>query len=101
MDKPNVLIMSKEFTDVSREPIEMLVKAGMQVHEPSDISAESISAERFCELIQGMDVLVVTGSFPVSRQVIESADCLSGRIPPDVLTPGVRLPLEAVLPAPA
>jgi D-3-phosphoglycerate dehydrogenase len=68
--------MSKEFTDVSREPVERLVKAGMQVHEPGDISAESISAERFCELIQGMDVLVVTGSFPVSRQVIESAYCL-------------------------
>jgi len=68
--------MSKEFTDVSSEPVEMLVKAGMRVHEPSDNTAESISAKRFCELIQGMDVLVVTGSYPVSRQVIESADRL-------------------------
>ena len=76
MNKPNVLIMTDKFAEVSREPIEMLVDAGLQVHEHSYNTVGSISDEKFCELIQGMDVLVVTGSFPVSDRVIESADCL-------------------------
>lgn len=76
MEKPNVLIMTNKFAEVSRDPIEMLVNAGLQVHEHSYNIVGSISDEKFCELIQGMEVLVVTGSFPVSRRVIESADCL-------------------------
>jgi D-3-phosphoglycerate dehydrogenase len=76
VNKPNVLIMTDKFAEVSREPIEMLVDAGLQVHEHSYNTAGSISDEKFCKLIQGMDVLVVTGSFPVSRRVIESTDCL-------------------------
>jgi len=76
VNKPNVLIMTNKFAEVSREPIEILISAGMQVHEHGYNTAGSISDEKFCELIQGMDVLVVTGSFPVSRRVIESADRL-------------------------
>ena len=76
MDKPNVLIMCPEFADVSREPIDTLENTGIRVHEPEDMHSESIDDTRLCELIQGMDVLVVTGSFPVSRRVIESADRL-------------------------
>ena len=76
MNKPNVLIMTDKFAEVSREPIEILINAGMRVHEHGYNTAGSISDDKFCELIQGMDVLVVTGSFPVSRRVIESADCL-------------------------
>ncbi len=76
MQKPNVLIMTSKFAEVSRKPIEMLVGAGMQVHEHSYDSAGSITEDRFCELMRGMDVLVVTGSFPVPRRVIESAGCL-------------------------
>ena len=76
MDKPNVLIMTDKFAEVSRKPIEMLINAGFQVHERSYNTAGLISDEQFCELIQGIHVLVVTGSFPVSRRVIESADRL-------------------------
>jgi len=76
LDKPNVLIMTDKFAEVSRKPIEMLINAGFQVHERSYNTAGSISDEQFCELIQGIEVLVVTGSFPVSRRVIESADRL-------------------------
>jgi D-3-phosphoglycerate dehydrogenase len=36
----------------------------------------SIADDAFCKLIEGVDVLVVVGQFPVSRRVIESADCL-------------------------
>jgi len=76
LDKPNVLIMTDKFAEASREPIEMLDDVGLLVHEHSYNTAGSITDEMFCELIQGMDVLVVTGSFPVSRRVIKSADCL-------------------------
>ena len=76
MNKPNILIMTDKFAEVSKEPIEILINAGMRVHEHGYNTAGSISDDKFCELIQGMDVLVVTGSFPVSRRVIESADCL-------------------------
>ena len=76
MDKPNVLIMTDKFAEVSREPIQILVNAGIEVHEHSYNTVGSISDGKFCELIQGMDVLVVTGSFPVSRRVIQSADRL-------------------------
>jgi len=76
VNKPNILIMTDKFAEVSKEPIEILINAGMRVHEHGYNTAGSISDDKFCELIQGMDVLVVTGSFPVSRRVIESADCL-------------------------
>ncbi len=76
MNKPNVLIMTDKFAEVSRDPIDILINAGMRVHEHGYNTAGSISDDKFCELIQGMDVLVVTGSFPVSRRVIESADRL-------------------------
>ena len=76
MDKPNILIMTSKFAEVSRNPIEMLIDAGLKVHEYSYDTIGSITESEFCDLIQGMDVLVVTGSFPVSRRVIESADRL-------------------------
>ena len=76
MTKPNVLIMTEKFAEVSREPIEILIDAGIQVHEHGCDTAGSITDEEFCKLVQGKDVLVVTGTFPVSRRVIESADCL-------------------------
>jgi D-3-phosphoglycerate dehydrogenase len=76
MAMPRVLIMTGKFAEVSREPIEVLEKAGFQVDERDYDSAGSINDEEFCKLIQGVDVLVVIGQFPVSRRVIESADGL-------------------------
>lgn len=76
MAVPKVLIMTGKFAEVSREPIEVLENAGFQVDERDYDNAGSITDEAFCKLIEGVDVLVVTGQFPVSRRVIESADCL-------------------------
>jgi D-3-phosphoglycerate dehydrogenase len=73
---PKVVIMTGKFAEVSREPIEVLENAGFQVDERDYDNARSITDEQFCKLIEGVDVLVVTGQFPVSRRVIESADCL-------------------------
>lgn len=76
MAKSNVLIMTSKFAEVSREPIEKLENAGFQVDERSYDVVGSITDEQFCGLVQGADVIVATGAFPISRQVIESADCL-------------------------
>jgi len=76
MAKPTVLIMTKKFAEVSREPIEKLENAGFLVDERSYDAVNSITEGEFCKLIKGFDVLVATGTFPVSRSVIESADRL-------------------------
>lgn len=76
MAMPKVLIMTGKFAEVSREPIEVLENAGFQVDEREYDTVGSIADEAFCKLIEGVDVLVVVGQFPVSRRVIESADCL-------------------------
>jgi D-3-phosphoglycerate dehydrogenase len=76
MEKPKVLIMTKKFAEVSREPIEKLEQAGFVVDERTYETVRSISEEEFCTLIKGFDVLVVTGMFPVPRGVIEAADRL-------------------------
>lgn len=72
MGKPKVLIMTKKFGEVSREPIEELKDAGFLVDERDYDTVGSITEEEFCELVRGFDVLVVTGMFPVPRRVIES-----------------------------
>ena len=76
MKSPKALIMTKKFAEVSRDPIEKLEEAGFLVDEQSYETVGSITEEAFCQLIQGFDVLVATGTFPVSRRVIESADRL-------------------------
>ena len=73
---PKILITTGKFAEVSREPIEVLENAGFEVDERDYDGAGSIADEEFCGLIQGVDVLVVVGQFPVSRRVIESADGL-------------------------
>ena len=76
MAKPKVLIMTLKFAEVSREPIRKLESAGFHITECDYDTANAVPEEKFCELIQGVDVLVVTGMFPVCRKVIESADRL-------------------------
>lgn len=75
MGKPKVLIMTKEFAKVSREPIERLESAGFIIDERG-YHAGKITETRFCELIKGFDVLIPTNLFSVTRRVIESADAL-------------------------
>jgi D-3-phosphoglycerate dehydrogenase len=76
MEKPKVLIMTRKFAEVSREPIEKLEDAGFLIDERSYETVRSIKEEEFCRLIKGVDVVVVTGTFPITRKVIESADRL-------------------------
>ncbi len=76
MGKPKVLVMEKIFAEVSREPIEKLENAGFLIDERSYEMVRSITEEEFCKLINGVDVVVVTGLLPVTRRVIEAADRL-------------------------
>jgi len=76
MEKQKVLIMTRKFAEVSREPMEKLENAGFFIDERDYDTVGSITEQEFCEQIQGFDVLVVTGMFPVPGRVIESADRL-------------------------
>ena len=70
------LILSGKFAEVSRDPIDALEKAGFTVEEKDYDRATSSQEEEICRAIQGADVLIVTGMFPVTRRVMESADRL-------------------------
>jgi len=80
MEKPRLLITTKRFGQVSREPIEILETAGFTVVEKSyDIEFHEqgkLTEDDVCELIKGYDVIIVTGIFPITRKMIESADRL-------------------------
>ncbi|MGC8809531.1 MAG: phosphoglycerate dehydrogenase [bacterium] len=73
---PKVLIMTKKFAEVSREPIKILQEAGFEVEEKDYDRVSLAQEEEICQEIQGADVLVVTAMFPATRKIIESADRL-------------------------
>jgi len=76
MEKPKVLITTKKFAEVSREPIKRLENAGFLVAEKSCDAMGSITEEGLRETIRDFDVLVVAGTFPVPRRLLESTDRL-------------------------
>lgn len=69
-------ILSGKFAEVSRDPIDALEKAGFTVEEKDYDRATSAQEEEICRAVQGADVLIVTGMFPVTRRVLESTDRL-------------------------
>jgi len=73
---PKVLIMTKNFARVSREPIQVLEQAGFSVEEKDYDRVGSVQEDEVCRVIQGADVLIVTAMFPATRKIIESADRL-------------------------
>jgi D-3-phosphoglycerate dehydrogenase / 2-oxoglutarate reductase len=70
------LILTGKFAEVSRDPIDALIKAGFTVEEKDYDRATSALEEEICQVIQGADVLIVTGMFPITRKVLESTDRL-------------------------
>jgi D-3-phosphoglycerate dehydrogenase len=73
---PKVLIMTKKFAEVSREPIKALQEAGFEVEEKDYDRVSLAQEEEICRVIQGAEVIVVTAMFPATRKIIESADRL-------------------------
>jgi D-3-phosphoglycerate dehydrogenase len=75
-NKPKALITTKKFAEVSRDPIKKLEEAGFVVEERNYDIVGSLTEEKFCQMLQGVDVLIGTGMHRVTRKVIESADRL-------------------------
>jgi D-3-phosphoglycerate dehydrogenase / 2-oxoglutarate reductase len=73
---PRVLIMTKNFARVSRDPILALEQAGFTVEEKDYDRATRVQEDDLCRVIQGADVIVVTAMFPATRKIIMSADRL-------------------------
>jgi phosphoglycerate dehydrogenase-like enzyme len=69
---PKAIIMTRKFAEVSRDPIIALEKAGFIVEEKEFDRATVAQEKEICAAVQGADVLIVTGMFPVTRRVLES-----------------------------
>ena len=72
MKMPTVMIMTKKFAEVSRDPITTLEKAGFTVEEKDYDRVQPSQEEEVCRVIQGADAIIVTAMFPATRRVIES-----------------------------
>jgi lactate dehydrogenase-like 2-hydroxyacid dehydrogenase len=73
---PTVMIMTKKFAEVSRDPITTLQQAGFTVEEKDYDRVKPSQEDEVCRVIQGADVIIVTAMFPATRKIIES----SGRL---------------------
>jgi phosphoglycerate dehydrogenase-like enzyme len=70
---PTVMIMTRKFAEVSREPIATLQQAGFTVEEKDYDRVQPSQEDEVCRVIQGADALIVTAMFPATRKVIESS----------------------------
>ena len=70
---PTVMIMTKKFAEVSRDPITTLQQAGFTVVEKDYDRVQPSQEDEVCRVIQGADAIIVTAMFPASRKVIESS----------------------------
>jgi len=73
---PTVIIMTKKFAEVSRDPITTLEKAGFTVVEKDYDRVQPSQEDEVCRAIQGADAIIVTAMFPATRKVIESTNRL-------------------------
>ncbi len=73
---PTVMIMTRKFAEVSRDPITTLQQAGFTVEEKDYDRVKPSREDEVCRVIQGADVIIVTAMFPATRKIIES----SGRL---------------------
>jgi len=70
---PTVMIMTKKFAEVSRDPITTLQQAGFTVVEKDYDRVQPSQEDEVCRVIQGADAIIVTAMFPATRKVIESS----------------------------
>jgi phosphoglycerate dehydrogenase-like enzyme len=73
---PKVLIMTKKFAEVSRDPIRTLEQAGFTVEEKDYDRVSPGQQDEVCRVIQEADAIIVTAMFPANRKVIMSTDRL-------------------------
>jgi len=72
-----VVVVASGFSQATRQPIDMMEKAGLLVQE-MDYGAGGLNQDEpeFCRIVKGVDALIVTAIEKVTRQVFESADQL-------------------------
>jgi len=73
---PKVLIMTKKFAEVSRDPIRTLEQAGFTVEEKDYDRVSPGQQDEICRVIHEADVIVVTAMFPANQKIIMSTDKL-------------------------
>jgi len=73
---PKVLIMTKKFAEVSRDPIRTLEQAGFTVEEKDYDRVSPGQQDELCRVIHEADAIVVTAMFPADRKIIMSTDRL-------------------------
>ena len=73
---PTVMIMTKKFAEVSRDPITTLEQAGFTVEVKDYDRVQPSQEDEVCRAIQAADAIIVTAMFPATRKVIGSTSRL-------------------------
>ncbi|HSR12904.1 MAG TPA: phosphoglycerate dehydrogenase [Thermodesulfobacteriota bacterium] len=73
---PKVVIMTKKFAEISRDPIKALEQAGITVEERDFDRASPEREAEYTRAIAGADAIIVTAMFPANRKLITAADSL-------------------------
>ncbi len=74
---PKVLIVVPGFAETSREPINRMIGAGLEVEEKDyGLAGLNHDEDEFCRIISGVDALIPTAMDRVTRRIMEHADCL-------------------------
>ena len=73
---PTVMIMTKKFAEVSRDPITTLEQAGFTVEVKDYDRVQPSQEDEVCRAIHGADAIIVTAMFPATRKVIDSTSRL-------------------------
>jgi phosphoglycerate dehydrogenase-like enzyme len=70
------MVLTKKFSEFSREPFQVMKQAGLEVVEKDFDRASPAQEDELCGAIKGADAVIVTAMFPATRRVIMSADRL-------------------------
>lgn len=73
---PKVMVLTKKFSEFSREPFKVMEQAGLEVVEKDYDRVSPGQEDELCRAIQGADAIIVTAMFPASRKIIMTADRL-------------------------
>ena len=71
-----VMVLTRKFSEFSREPFQVMQQAGLEVVEKDYDRVQPSQEDEVCRAIQGADVIIVTAMFPATRKVIESTNRL-------------------------
>ncbi len=71
-----VMVLTKKFSEFSREPFQLMEQAGLEVVEKDYDRASPAQEDELSQAIQGADAIIVTAMFPATRKIIMSADRL-------------------------